>query len=72
MLGSDNILGTDESDLLHLEIQIDTQLGLMKELLWVLHMDPLMVLINVNLWVCCLVKHLDYMTELYWDLQMVL
>ena len=27
------------SDLLHLELQIETQLGFMKELIWVIHMD---------------------------------
>ena len=59
-------------NLLHLELQIETQLGLMKELIRFLQMDSFIVLMKANLWVCCLVKHLDYTTGLYWDLQMVL
>ena len=34
---------------LHLEFQIETEKSLMKELIWVLQMDPLMVLMKAKL-----------------------
>ena len=57
---------------LHLDLKIETQLGLMKELIWVIHMDPLIVIIKANFLVCCLVTHLDQVTEIFWFVQLVL
>ena len=44
----------------------------MIDLIWVPRIDPLMVPMMANLWVRCLVFHLDKMLELVWVLMMVL
>ena len=73
--GDGIVLGSNDGEplgSLHLELQIETQYGLLEEMIWVIQMAHLMVLMKENLWVCYLVKHLDNMIEPYWDLHIVL
>ena len=50
----------------HLVLIIKSHLGLMMDLSWVTQIAPLMVPMMANLWVHCLVFHLDNMLELRW------
>ena len=57
---------------LHLELQMESHLGLMKELSWVLQMAPLIILMKVNLRVPCFELDLDNKLVLHLVLMMVL
>ena len=50
---------------LHLGLQMESHLSLMKELSWVLQISPFMVLVKANLTVPCLGNDLDKKLEMY-------
>ena len=56
----------------NLGLIIEAHLGLTMDLIWVNQMTPLMVPMMANLWVHCLVIHLDKMMYVSWALHMVI
>ena len=56
----------------HLVLIIEAHLGLMMNMRWVPQMAPLMVPMMANMWVYCLVIHLDKIMDVSSALHMVL